>query len=159
MGVVSLTYGIESRLLHGQVGPHKIACYAVGSGGRAGSSKHKADPQLANNPFATYVSSKGAQAGGPLPGGKYRMESHPETRKKRKLRCIWLEPDSGFWMGPRDGMLIHGAGPEGSFGCIILQANWMGWLWNCVFASGGGELFVDAGASIRHAEREVSDVA
>jgi hypothetical protein len=110
-----LTYNIVEQRLSGHVGSVSID-FAAGSGGRAGTTTKDAENWwLTNNPLATHVH-LGAHRFGPLPQGRYYMHLH-ENPKKVVVR---LDPFPSNIMHGRFGFLIHGRGPKGSHGCIVL---------------------------------------
>ena len=115
--MADLKYNIESRILKGTLG--KIGIHATAlSGGRAGSTMVSANPNLANNSFATHIGgikSEGTHNYGPIPRGIYKMVIH-----EKKDTWIRLVPASSNNMHGRDGFAIHGRGETGSHGCIVL---------------------------------------
>ena len=134
-----LLYDIAGRSLSGAFDGTPFLIQAVGAGGRAGSKRSKEDYTLANN------FTKTGKSMGPLPACRYRMTAHRATRQQVVMTCIWLDPitentvaatPEGWHsetvpahMLGRSGMLIHGEGPEGSVGCIVLHRNDLLWLW------------------------------
>jgi hypothetical protein len=141
----SLTYYIWEGLLVGVAGSEFIQMYA-GCGGGAGSTR-KAFSDKANNPYMWAFKMKGAinarnhEHGGPIPPGKYRI-AVPAQHPKLKLSAR-LTPEPGQPMYGRDGFLIHGPGPHGSDGCIVVEKKELVKLMDALKAAGGGTLFVE----------------
>lgn len=110
-----LTYNIVEENLSGTIGAVSIDC-AAGSGGRAGSTTNGAGNWfLQNNPLATNVHRAGTHLFGPLPQGEYYMHPH-----ESKIHMVRLDPFPTNHMYGRSGFLIHGRGPIGSHGCIVI---------------------------------------
>lgn len=140
----SLTYYIWEGLLVGMLNDDFIQMPAV-CGGGGGSTKNPSANSV-NNPYSTGLKTTGSGAGhvhgGPLPTGKYAVAT-PSIHPKLKLSAR-LTPTGGQPMFTRSGFLIHGAGPHGSDGCIVLKdGNQLKTLMNALTASGGGTLFVE----------------
>lgn len=137
MASSNLTYDITARWLFGQIGETQFNLHALGAGGRAGSTTPGAvHPDLANNMTQTYTPKKGKTPGGPLPCCQYAMSAHTTTRSGTAMKCVWLDPvNPGAMMGNRNGMLIHGPGPRGSDGCIVLTTEDRDKVWAAVKAN------------------------
>lgn len=134
-----MLYDIAGRSLSGTIDATPFYIKAAGAGGRAGSKPSREERSLSNN------FTKTGQKMGPLPACQYRMTAHRNTREQVVMMCIWLDPltektvtaTPGGWhsetvpadMLGRGGMLIHGEGPKGSEGCIVLHRNDLMWLW------------------------------
>ncbi|MFN7846371.1 MAG: tlde1 domain-containing protein [Bacteroidota bacterium] len=117
--MADLIFNIATGKLAGSINGINIETIAV-SGGRGGSkTKGAANPLLVNNPFLTHIKLKGhseTDYAGSLPMGFYTLKAH-ETRNN----WIRLIPSSANVMYKRDGFAIHGRGPRGSDGCIVLS--------------------------------------
>jgi hypothetical protein len=151
-----LTYFIADQLLVGDVNGIHFQEHAV-SGGRAGRKNPKtrdtlppADPGLANNVWRTDKKGKvGTEVlGGPIPCGEYAVVPKP-NQDGRDLR-LNLAPTSHIWIissGARDNdFQIHGRGPHGSYGCIVvLDYGRLTLLYHAVRSSGEVNLNVIAG--------------
>lgn len=139
----SLTYYIWEGLLVGTANGTFIHLPAVCGGG--GGSTANAPTEKANNPymsaFKTQGAGRGHQHGGPLPPGKYGI-AKPAVHPKLKLSAR-LTPRGGQAMFGRDGFLIHGPGPHGSDGCIVVEKKALVPLMDALTASGGGTLYVE----------------
>src|SRR5262245_52496425 len=141
----SLTYYIWEGVLVGTANGVFIHTFAV-CGGGGGSTKHTAPN--ANNPYqqAKITSGKAHSAKhvhrGPIPLGKYAIAKpaqHPTVKLSARLT-----PTGGQPMFGRDGFLIHGPGPHGSDGCIVLEdRKELAALMDALEASGGGTLYVE----------------
>lgn len=131
LGTAQLTYFIFEGVLTGFIDDEFIHESAF-SGGAAGSrdspktkkhafikaALHTAD---ANNPYsyALQENDKTGTRGGPIPPGSYQIlppANHPKLRLSAKL----VIPSGMHQVNLRDGFYIHGQGPKGSDGCIVL---------------------------------------
>lgn len=129
-----LSYNIVEQTLTGFLGKHYINVRAV-SGGRAGSRTAGTENFfMANNPFMmgqkrNEKKPDDGSIGGPLPIGFYTLANH-----EHKPRWIRLIPDKSNSMHDRDwfGFAIHGHGPRGSDGCIVLDTAPLDKLYNFV---------------------------
>jgi hypothetical protein len=115
----TLTYYIFEGLLVGLVAGKSIELSAL-SGGGGGSTKHTPAGSV-NNPYATGVKTTGSGSqhvhGGPIPAGAYKIcapANHPHLGLSAQL-----EPEQSK-VKVRGGFFIHGQGPHGSDGCIVL---------------------------------------
>ena len=117
-GTARLTYYIFEGLLVGVVNGKQVSLSAY-SGGRGGSYDENAPTEVANNPYSYAVKEddKTGVHGGPIPTGAYTIES-PEHNRKLGHHAR-LSPD-GKLPNDRGGMAIHGMGPHGSEGCIVI---------------------------------------
>jgi len=143
--IARLTYNAAAELLSGSIGKAHFHEVAFSGGGRGHKSnvKHAAAARyLHGNPLndmygrlATtreVYQEKGDQydqRGGTIPPGHYLCVYTPNHKTFRE--CVFLSPQadafairSPFSMFPiphhRSGFFIHGHGPKGSDGCIVL---------------------------------------
>jgi hypothetical protein len=139
--MVDLHYNIATCRLRGNLAGITINVYAV-SGGRAGTKTLGAENWwLSNNVFATHVKLNDHNAdsvGGPLPQGLYKLSLHESKPNWIRLTPSHLgnmhgrntvlprKESVGIAIQPatnsygRAGFAIHGAGPRGSDGCIVI---------------------------------------
>lgn len=141
----SLTYYIWEGVLVGTAKGVFIHTFAA-CGGGGGSTEHPAPN--ANNPYQQGLKTvEGSRFvkhvhGGPLPMGPYAI-ARPAHHPKLKLSAR-LTPTGGQPMFGRDGLLIHGPGPHGSDGCIVVESRKaLVTLMNALKASDGGTLHVE----------------
>lgn len=136
MRIGVLRYSIGNLLLTGLLETvgiggcrvHAIHMRAV-SGGRAGSTRPRPDPTLANKVGATWIAARhGPQdarhtEGGPIPMGRYWL-LHPREHRLigGQYHPTWIpirpRHHLAFGRGP---FFIHGPGPHGSDGCIVVS--------------------------------------
>lgn len=144
-GTASLTYYVWEGVLVGMVNGEFIHL-AAGSGGGAGSTRNAPTSQ-AGNPYMTPFQTQGVptaknhQHGGPIPPGKYAIgipAMHPTLKLSARLT-----PTGGQPLFGRDGFLIHGPGPHGSDGCIVVEKKNLAGLMKALADTGGGTLFVE----------------
>lgn len=108
-----LLYNVTEGHLHGVLAGRVINAKG-GAGGRAGTTVPNAEsPDFVNNPLTASAASRG-----PIPQGYYYMRPH-ESKAKR----IRLDPLPENNMYNRTDFLIHGRGPKGSEGCIVIYQN------------------------------------
>lgn len=118
----SLTYYIWEGVLTGIADGHMVNLRAL-SGGGGGSTQHGGNSDT-NNPYSQGVKTGGSGKshvhGGPIPVGRYRIQS--PSRNPHLGLSARLDPydhsQEGQMFG-RDGFFIHGRGPHGSDGCIV----------------------------------------
>jgi hypothetical protein len=119
-GTARLTYYIFEGLLVGIVNG-KLVSLSAYSGGRGGSYDKDAPTKDANNPYsyALKEEDKGGvhTAGGPIPPGAYTINSPAQS--KQLGHFAGLDPDEKL-PNDRGGFAIHGMGPHGSEGCIVI---------------------------------------
>ena len=119
-GTARLTYYIFEGLLVGIVNG-KAVTVAAYSGGRGGSYDEDAPTKDANNPYSYAVKEEDNggvhTSGGPIPPGAYTVKSPDHDAKLG--HCARLDPDEKL-PNDRGGMAIHGMGPHGSEGCIVI---------------------------------------
>jgi hypothetical protein len=136
-----LSYFIFEGVLTGVFGKDQIYLTAW-SGGVGGSRKLKPTDD-ANNPYSYGVKEvsdpKNATRGGPIPPGPYRIL--PPGHQVHLGLCARLEPQ---FTAPnhRGGFAIHGQGPKGSDGCIVIPDKDFHRLMDKLAQSGGGHLHV-----------------
>ncbi len=115
----NLTYYIFEGLLVGTANERFVHIAAL-SGGGGGSTRNRTDGK-ANNPYETGFKTRGSgklhQHGGPIPVGRYTIQS-PAKHPHLGLSCR-LDPSAHNSMMGRGGFYIHGRGPHGSDGCIV----------------------------------------
>ncbi len=143
--MANLTYYIFEGVLIGDAGGKPVHCFA-GSGGGAGAKVAK-PTAVANNPYATGVKQPaagqkdqayGQTRGGPLPPGHYKIlppAQHPKLGRSAKLQ------PSGPLVNNRGGFYIHGRGPHGSDGCLVLERTDLNPLLDQIARDKGGTLF------------------
>ena len=116
--MADLTYNIATYTLKGMVGGVSFETRGF-SGGRGGSKTEGVTNYfLANNIFSTGIQKNHGDpnsVGGTLPLGTYKMYLHEERHP-----WIRLIPLNDKAMHNRSGFAIHGSGPRGSDGCIVL---------------------------------------
>ena len=126
-----LIYDIQSELLHGDVGSQHFRVHAVSGGGRGSYLKPEGDELLRSWSFLTKEEASKSIRGGIIPPGPYvcRYVANHSTFHE----CIYLEqtvasllvPDpaspAGIKVHDRGGFYIHGSGPKGSDGCIVVR--------------------------------------
>ena len=153
-GTAQLSYFIFEGVLTGYIGADFYYNQVAVSGGAAGSRdspanrKHgfiKAAPHTddANNPYryAVQENAKSGTRGGPVPPGSYTIHPpglHINLGPSAKLTI----PAGQHQVNHRDGFYIHGQGPKGSDGCIVLQKPALDSLLEKLRKSGGGHLQV-----------------
>lgn len=139
-----LTYAIAEAVLFGRAAGKWWHLHAV-SGGAAGSTRGpraSGRDWTANWPYGTWQkmqSGKEHVHGGPIPVNVYRI--HRPIRRKRFGFSSYLEPRYPRLMMGRDEFLIHGRGPHGSDGCIVLMERRRE-LMDALDRDGGGVLHV-----------------
>jgi len=146
-----LTYYIFEGVLTGFTAGRTIHMIAL-SGGRGGTTKRAAETSAVNNPYMTgletgYHSVGGKRVhgetdvhGGPIPPGRYSI-GKPFHHTRLGL-CAQLSPTRAK-TGMRDGFFIHGRGPHGSDGCIVvLNAAHLRALMHALQQDRGGSLYV-----------------
>lgn len=144
--MATLTYYIYEGVLIGTAGGETVHMFA-GSGGGAGSTARKgkvAAPKtaVANNPYAWHVKAGsggyGQDRGGPLPPGQYKIAT---PGKHEKLgRSARLDP-GGALVNNRGGFYIHGQGPHGSDGCLVLGGEDLSRILSLLTKDKGGMLY------------------
>lgn len=142
----SLTYYIREGVLVGFANDVFFHICAA-SGGGGGSTKNT--PAFwANNPYYPGLKTYGKPTveyhvhGGPIPPGLYKID-RPKLHPTLKLSAR-LTPKNPKAVGKRDGFLIHGPGPHGSDGCIVLlKQKELEPLMYALSWSAGGTLFVE----------------
>jgi hypothetical protein len=142
----SLTYYIWEGVLVGRANGVFFQLFAASGGG--GASTRNPPALSANNPYEVGLQTHGKATqklhvhGGPIPPGPYRVARptvHPLVRLSARLT-----PTGGQPMFGRSGFLIHGPGPHGSDGCIVLEdRRQLAPLLAALDASGGGTLHVE----------------
>jgi hypothetical protein len=146
-GNAHLTYYIFEGVLVG-IADSKLIHLSAYSGGGGGSTKNPTT-ESANNPYLYALKevdlkfkdkSKNKHVhGGPIPPGGYRVET-PATHKKLGLSAK-LVPQQAL-PNDRGGFYIHGSGPHGSDGCIVLGKSDLYKFMHALTASKGGSLVV-----------------
>jgi hypothetical protein len=130
-GASMLIYDIQSEWLQGDVGNRRFRIHAVSGGGRGSRLNPEGDQLIRSWSPGTKENQKNGIRGGIIPPGFYTCRHVPNHPKFGE--CIFLEqtitslfvgdPGSpaGLRLHGRDGFYIHGAGPKGSDGCIVIS--------------------------------------
>ena len=121
-----LTYSIAREWLQGSVGSESFSTRAW-SGGRRGSTT----PGAAQHSFDSYNVFRKEQNGvngGPLPPGLYICHYATDGPGGESIRLdqtvaslFQIDAQAHVRFYERSGMYIHGRGPIGSQGCIVLE--------------------------------------
>ena len=150
-GTARLTYYIFEGILVGNLGsadrqvkpgpsgPEGRFVYLSAWSGGAGGSRKLPPQDSANNPYEYGLKEKGAIRGGPIPPGTYRIfppSVHPTFKLSARLEPLQKVPNN------RGGFFIHGRGPKGSDGCIVLNDSDHHPIMNALARSRGGLLVV-----------------
>jgi hypothetical protein len=146
-GTAHLTYYIFEGVLVGMADSRFVHISAL-SGGGGGSTKNPTSDS-ANNPYLYGLKevdlkfknkSKNIHVhGGPIPPGRYRIvppAHHAKLGLSAKLEPLQKLPNE------RGGFYIHGTGPHGSDGCIVVGRSDLAVLMHELKASRGGSLVV-----------------
>jgi hypothetical protein len=146
-GSALLTYYIFEGVLVGILDSRFVHLTAH-SGGGGGSTKNLTT-ESANNPYLYGLKevdikfkdkSKNKHVhGGPIPPGTYTIET-PSNHKKLGLSAR-LVPHHAL-PNDRGGFYIHGPGPHGSDGCIVVDRSDLHKFMHALTASKGGSLVV-----------------
>jgi hypothetical protein len=140
-GTAQLTYYIFEGVLVGFMGTDMIHLTAWSGG--AGGSRKLTPTNDANNPYSYGVKevsgSKHPTRGGPLPPGSYHI--HPPATGGSLGLHARLDP---LFTAPnhRGGFAIHGQGPKGSDGCIVIPDDRFRPFMDQLKKCGGGHLHV-----------------
>lgn len=140
-GTAQLTYFIFEGVLTGII--DKDGIYVLAWSGGAGGSRKPKPTEDANNPYSYAVKEiadkQNTRRGGPIPPGSYQI--YPPSKEKNLGLCARLYP---LFTPPNDrgGFAIHGQGPKGSDGCIVLPDANFHEVMSKLKKSGGGHLQV-----------------
>jgi hypothetical protein len=140
-GTGQLTYYIFEGALTGLIDDSEI--FVLAWSGGAGGSRKLEPTEDGNNPYSYAVKEidnpKNPRRGGPIPPGSYQI--YPPTKDKHLGLCAKLHP---LFTPPngRGGFAIHGQGPKGSDGCIVLPDAKFNDVMTKLKKSGGGHLQV-----------------
>jgi len=140
-GTAQLTYYIFEGVLAGIIDNDEIHVTAWSGG--AGGSRKLGPTENANNPYSYAVkeidNKKSPMRGGPIPPGPYQI--YPPGKDHTLGLCAKLNP---LFTPPngRGGFAIHGQGPKGSDGCIVLPDVNFSDVMRALKKSGGGHLQV-----------------
>lgn len=140
-GTAQLTYYIFEGVLTGVFGSEVIHITAWSGG--AGGSRKLTPTEDANNPYSYALKEidnpKNPVRGGPIPPGPYQI--YPPEKSSKLGPCARLEP---LFTPPnnRGGFAIHGQGPKGSDGCIVIPDKEFHGVMDKLKKSGGGHLQV-----------------
>lgn len=125
IGTARLTYYIFEGILVGFANGKQI--YLAAYSGGAGGSKVSTATEIANNPYSYGVKEIDIKAskthkpfhshGGPIPPGTYEIK--PPIHHNKLGYCAPLDPEQKL-PNERGGFAIHGMGPHGSDGCIVI---------------------------------------
>jgi hypothetical protein len=143
-GTARLTYYIFEGILAGFIGTDMVHVTAW-SGGAGGNISHHRTDTSANNPYfyaKKEIDDKAKHLhvhGGPIPPGRYQI--HPPGHRDKLGLCAFLQPLQTL-PNQRGGFYIHGPGPHGSDGCIVIEKDAFASLMAKLTASKGGSLHV-----------------
>ena len=119
----NLTFYITEGVLAGTANGHMIQISAVSGGG--GGSKRNPPNASMNNPSdqsLKEVEGPNHVHGGPIPAGRYKMMTpHRHRVLGLSARLDPYDDVQASQMYGRDAFYIHGRGPHGSDGCIVLM--------------------------------------
>jgi hypothetical protein len=141
-----LKYDITNERLMGKIGTHSISISASSGGGRGSKVHPRGEPgQLGIASWDTQRKESGGVRGGPLPPGFYRVLKPAQVAhlglaaqlEPTLTSLLYVDPSSGLGVSvtKRDGFYIHGAGPKGSDGCIVIQKPEFSWIMNLLAAN------------------------
>ena len=119
----NLTYYITEGVLAGTANGHMIHISAV-SGGGGGSRRNPPSSDMNNPRSQSLKEVDGAHHvhGGPIPAGRYRVFTPSHHRiLGLSARLDPYDDAQASRMYGRDAFYIHGRGPHGSDGCIVLM--------------------------------------
>lgn len=140
-GTAQLTYYIFEGVLAGMIDNEEIHVLAWSGG--AGGSRKLTPTDDTNNPYSYAVKEiddkKNPRRGGPIPPGPYQIYPPYKDHKlglSARLRPLFTPPNN------RGGFAIHGQGPKGSDGCIVLPDGDFNEVMEKLKKSGGGHLQV-----------------
>lgn len=143
-----LTYSVARELLWGKVGAKEFSIPASSGGGRGATTAGLPETTFASySPYRRMNASKGVR-GGAIPPGQWnilppviggdskgpwvsRLVPDETTRKDNPHRDYDVEP-----------FKIHGRGPKGSDGCLVIEYSHRKPLLEAVQAAGGATLTV-----------------
>lgn len=140
-GTAQLTYYIFEGVLAGIIDRDEIHVLAWSGG--AGGSRKLLPTKDANNPYSyaakEVADKKNPIRGGPIPPGPYQI--YPPSKDHKLGLCARLRP---LFTPPnnRGGFAIHGQGPKGSDGCIVLPDGDFREIMDKLERSEGGHLHV-----------------
>ena len=124
----TLTYSIAGEFLEGSVEAERFSLRAFSGGGR-GRKGTGAEHSLSSYDFFRQEkdTSSGHIHGGPIPPGFYFCQyvpSHPKFHEcielVQTITSVIQVDGAGLRSVDRDGFYIHGSGPHGSDGCIVI---------------------------------------
>jgi hypothetical protein len=132
---VQLTYYVWDELLTGRIGEKSFSIRAVSGGGRG---RLKGQPEYSLGSFSSYrkKDDKEGVRGGVLPPGLWRVEKPSKYKGKKKAPVSILvpinidEPLKDLRPAQKtpygrdyteEPFLIHGRGPKGSDGCLVIE--------------------------------------
>lgn len=146
-GTAHLTYYIFEGVLVGII-EAKFVHITAFSGGGGGSTRNRTSDS-ANNPYQYGLKEVDLKFknqaknihihGGPIPPGRYKIlppTHHEKLGLSAKLDSLQKLPND------RGGFYIHGTGPHGSDGCIVVGGSEFHTLMHDLKASRGGSLVV-----------------
>ena len=140
-GTGQLSYFIFEGVLVGVFGSDQV--YFTAWSGGAGGSRRLKPTDDANNPYSYGVKEVAdplhPTRGGPIPPGPYHIL--PPGKDPHLGHCSKLVP-LFTPLNHRGGFAIHGQGPKGSDGCIVVPDKSFRPLMDKLRQSGGGHLHV-----------------
>jgi hypothetical protein len=125
-----LVYYIWDERLVGSLGNQSFNIHAVSGGGR-GATIGVPDRSLAS--YSPHRRKAHGIRGGVIPPGWWRVERPSEYRGKMMRPSARLIPMSMQWVDynrdyDREPFLIHGRGPQGSDGCLVIESDAVCWM-------------------------------
>ena len=141
-----LTYSIARELLFGTVGGKQFAVPATSGGGRGATTAGVPQTSLAS--YSPFVKKAGTTRGGAIPPGTWRILMPKESGDSKGPWVSVLMPDAATRdsFPQRDYDIerfkIHGTGPKGSDGCLVIAPAHRIPLLKAVKEAGGATLLV-----------------
>jgi Protein of unknown function (DUF2778) len=134
-----LKYDIANERLSGKIGTTPISIRAASGGGRGSKVHPGGQPgQIGPASWNSQLKESGSTRGGPLPPGFYRVMKPAQAGglglaaqlEQTLTSVLYEDPGSpvGISVTKRDGFYIHGSGPKGSDGCIVIQKENFNWI-------------------------------
>lgn len=142
----NLTYSIAQELLYGTVNGKTFAVPAFSGGGRGATTAGVAQASLVS--YSPFRKMQGTTRGGAIPPGKWRVLVPRVSGDSKGPWVSVLMPEAGTRdaFPQRDYDIerfkIHGTGPKGSDGCIVIAPQHRIPILKAVKAAGGATLTV-----------------